>query len=218
MLEKVKESEEQKLNSENEIRGFRGRDSSAFALRASAFAEATADRSAGSHQVSEPSRRSSPELLASGGGWACRAEARCERRSPPSPRLRRAALARVVSEGWLGGRDSNPDNVVQRAGDGLLSVPVRAVSGRSSRSRCRRLRSASLCSCVACLIVSQPARPSRCVWLRQPTAPSDRTFRPAAWFPGRPSPASPEIPAQVPTADIRPPLPPMRHPIRCDTV
>jgi len=60
---------------------------------------------------------------------------------------------------WLGGRDSNPDNVVQRAGDGLLPVPVRAVSGRFSRSHSRRLRSASLCSCAACLIVSQPPEP-----------------------------------------------------------
>lgn len=36
--------------------------------------------------------------------------------------------------------------------------PVRAVSGRFSRSHFRRLPSASLCSCAACLIVSQPSR------------------------------------------------------------
>jgi len=28
---------------------------------------------------------------------------------------------------WLGGRDSNPDNVVQRAVNGLRSVPARSV-------------------------------------------------------------------------------------------
>ena len=61
---------------------------------------------------------------------------------------------------WLGGRDSNPDNVVQRAVDGVWSAPVRAVSGRFSRSHFRRLRSVSPCSCAACLIVSQPTRPS----------------------------------------------------------
>jgi hypothetical protein len=59
---------------------------------------------------------------------------------------------------WLGSRDSNPDNVVQRTSDGLRSAPAR-VTGRSSRSQSRRFRSVSLCSCAACLIVSQPARP-----------------------------------------------------------
>ena len=33
---------------------------------------------------------------------------------------------------WLGGRDSNPDNVVQRAANGLRFVPVRAVSFQCS--------------------------------------------------------------------------------------
>ena len=60
---------------------------------------------------------------------------------------------------WLGGRDSNPDNVVQRAVDGVWSAPVRAVSGRFPRSHLRRLRSASLCSRAACLIVSHPTLP-----------------------------------------------------------
>ena len=33
----------------------------------------------------------------------------------------------VATRIWLGGRDSNPDNVVQRAVNGLRSVPVRSV-------------------------------------------------------------------------------------------
>ena len=87
-----------------------GRDSSAFALRASA----------GSHRVGETSRRSSPELWASGGGWlggrdssafALRAPAGSHRVGETSRRSSPELCA--SGGGWLGGRDSNPDNVVQ---------------------------------------------------------------------------------------------------------
>jgi hypothetical protein len=66
----------------------------------------------------------------------------------------------LASETWLGGRDSNPDNVVQRASDGLWSASVGAVLGRSSRSPSRRRRCVSLCSCPACLTVSHPTLPT----------------------------------------------------------
>jgi len=36
------------------------------------------------------------------------------------------ALKEKNFESWLGGRDSNPDNVVQRALNGFWSVPVRS--------------------------------------------------------------------------------------------
>ena len=46
--------------------------------------------------------------------------------------------------GWLGGRDSNPDTVVQRAVNGLRSVPVRSVLFEFSALplQCAPLRSA----------------------------------------------------------------------------
>src|SRR5207253_4196593 len=58
-------------------------------------------------------------------------------------------------ESWLGGRDSNPDNVVQRTEDGVSCAPLRAFLQRSSRQHLRQLPSVSLRSCAACLIVSQ---------------------------------------------------------------
>jgi hypothetical protein len=61
---------------------------------------------------------------------------------------------------WLGGRDSNPDNVVQRTVDGLPSALVRAFSGRFSPSLLRRLPFVSLRSCAMCLTVSHPRPPS----------------------------------------------------------
>lgn len=55
----------------------------------------------------------------------------------------------------LGGRESNPDNVVQRASDGVGSVRSLRIQAGCSRSHSRRLWSASRCSCAACLNVSQ---------------------------------------------------------------
>jgi integrase len=40
---------------------------------------------------------------------------------------------------WLGGRDSNPDNVVQRIVDGVSSTRVRGFSRRLTRHHLRRL-------------------------------------------------------------------------------
>jgi hypothetical protein len=64
----------------------------------------------------------------------------------------------VVAEGflWLGGRDSNPDNVVQRAVHGLPYASVRSVLGRFARDASGPLRSISVRSRAACLIVSHP--------------------------------------------------------------
>jgi integrase len=61
---------------------------------------------------------------------------------------------------WLGGRDSNPDTVVQRTVHGVSSAPFPAFSGRSSRRHLRQLLSVSLLSCAACLTVSQPLAPT----------------------------------------------------------
>ena len=57
---------------------------------------------------------------------------------------------------WLGGRDSNPDTVVQRAAHVLRYASVRAVSRHFSRHLFAPLRSALLRSRAACLNVSQP--------------------------------------------------------------
>jgi hypothetical protein len=65
---------------------------------------------------------------------------------------------------WLGGRDSNPDTVVQRAVPGLRYASLRAFPGRSNRESFRPLRSVSVRSRAACLIVSH-ARP----WQRRRT-------------------------------------------------
>jgi hypothetical protein len=57
---------------------------------------------------------------------------------------------------WLGGRDSNPDTVVQRPVHGLRYASVRSVSGRFSHDIFGPLRSALLGSRAACLSVSHP--------------------------------------------------------------
>jgi hypothetical protein len=61
-------------------------------------------------------------------------------------------------EDWLGGRDSNPDNVVQRADQPRRCAVIRIVSGRSRRAF-RPPPSTSMRCCSTCLIVSHPARP-----------------------------------------------------------
>ena len=58
------------------------------------------------------------------------------------------------SGAWLGGRDSNPDNVVQRADHGLRCASIRVVSGGSCERPLRPLPSLSLRSRAACLIES----------------------------------------------------------------
>jgi len=69
--------------------------------------------------------------------------------------MRAVGLSRV----WLGGRDSNPDNVVQRADQPRRCAVIRIVSGRSSRRAFRPPPSISMRFCSTCLIVSHPARP-----------------------------------------------------------
>src|SRR5690242_15628198 len=49
---------------------------------------------------------------------------------------------------WLGGRDSNPDTVVQRSVHAVSSAPVRAFSRRLSRTHLRGCPSVSLRSCA----------------------------------------------------------------------
>jgi Phage integrase family len=80
---------------------------------------------------------------------------------------------------WLGGRDSNPDNVVQRAVDGVSPALVRAFSRRFSRQHLRPLSSVCVRSRAACLIVSHPSAPPSGLSAIA-TAPSGRTFRRAA--------------------------------------
>jgi len=55
----------------------------------------------------------------------------------------------------LGGRDSNPDTVVQRAVPAFLSASFRACSRRSIRHHLRPLLPVCLRSRAACLFVSQ---------------------------------------------------------------
>lgn len=59
---------------------------------------------------------------------------------------------------WLGGRDSNLDNVVQRAVHRLRCASVRAVSVGFPRRPCIPLRSVSVLAPATCLIVSQLPR------------------------------------------------------------
>ena len=61
---------------------------------------------------------------------------------------------------WLGGRDSNPDTVVQRAVHRFRSASIRFVAFGFSPSTSAPFRSVSLCSCAVCLSVSRPHRPS----------------------------------------------------------
>jgi hypothetical protein len=56
---------------------------------------------------------------------------------------------------WLGGRDSNPDNVVQRTAHRLSWARCGAFPGRFARDHFRPLPSVSVCSRATCLIVSQ---------------------------------------------------------------
>jgi len=63
------------------------------------------------------------------------------------------------SEVWLGGRDSNPETLVQRADQPRRCAVIRIVSGRSSRRAFRPPPSISMRFCSTCLFVSHPARP-----------------------------------------------------------
>ncbi len=70
-------------------------------------------------------------------------------------------LARRASEGWLGGRDSNPDNVVQRAVHSCRFASIRASSRGFSRQHFGRRRWGPVRSSAACLIVSPPKQRPR---------------------------------------------------------
>jgi hypothetical protein len=65
---------------------------------------------------------------------------------------------RMLLSDWLGGRDSNPDNVVQRAVPLVPSASFRAFSCRSIRHHPRPLLPVCVRSRAGCLFVSQPGR------------------------------------------------------------
>src|SRR5262245_51268489 len=91
--------------------------------------------------------------------------------------------------GWLEGRDSNPDTVVQRAGNGLQSLPARSVLCKLSALslQCAPLRSAFFTHKMS--LVSQLGI------IRIAARPSDRPASPAA--PEYSSPAAPLLRARA---------------------
>jgi hypothetical protein len=92
----------------------------------------------------------------------CQVSVKNSTEKPPSDRPKGGSKTDTKSlddqelQDWLGGRDSNPDTVVQRAVHGLRYATVRAVSGPFSRDIFGPHRSALLRSRAMCLTVSHP--------------------------------------------------------------